>query len=105
MVDACDFGFELFSQLYKSRPLGFISGSKRRAQMIECQVNVVERISNLVSDCCCEPAVNRALLRLMQLQLELARASELRSHFIKGARERSHLVEAVCRHLFIRVST
>src|ERR1043165_3667480 len=73
--------------------------------MIERQVDVVERITNLVSDGCCKPADDRAFFSLMKLHFEFARAAELRSHLIKGAGECSHLVEPVCGHLYLEVAT
>ena len=73
--------------------------------MIEREVDVVERITNLVSDSCRQPADHRAFFCLMQLHFKLARAAELGSHFIKGAGECSHLIEPVCWYLHIKIAT
>src|SRR5215217_6013450 len=73
--------------------------------MIERQVNVVEWIANLVRDRCCEPSDNRAFLRLVQLRLELACASEFCSHLVERTGECAHLIESISRHLDVKITT
>src|SRR5690349_14109140 len=72
--------------------------------MIECQVDVIERVPNLVCDRSGEAADDRAFLRLVKLHLELARAGEFPCHFVEGRSERSHFIEAISRNLNVEVS-
>src|ERR1700741_473108 len=73
--------------------------------MIECEVDVVEWISNLVRDCCCKAADDGSFFGQMKLRFKLASAGELASHFIKRAGECSHLVEPRYWNLHVEVAT
>jgi hypothetical protein len=72
--------------------------------MIECQVDVVERVANLVGDGSGQPADDRAFLRLMKLHLELARTGQFSRHLIERRSERSHFVKTISRNLNVEVS-
>src|SRR5829696_863241 len=72
--------------------------------MIECQVDVIERVTNLMCDCRGEPSDHCAFLGLMKLSLELAGAREFRSHLVECGSECAHLVESIGGHLNIEVA-
>src|SRR5258705_13923886 len=73
--------------------------------MIEGQVDVVEWISNLVSDCRCEASDDGSFFGQMKLSFKLAGAAELAGHFIKGSSECSHLVKPGYWDLHVEVAT
>ncbi len=72
--------------------------------MIEREVDVVERVANLVCDCGGESSDYRAFLGLVQLTFEFARACEFRGHLVEGGSERAHLIESIGRHLHVEVT-
>jgi hypothetical protein len=82
-VDSGYFGLELIRKLHKGFALGSVAWSERRSQVIEREVDIVEGVSNLVSDGCGKSAHNCAFFCLMQLRLQLACATELSSHLVE----------------------
>src|SRR5829696_347790 len=72
--------------------------------MIERQVDVVERIPDLVCDGGSEPANDCAFFSLVKLSFKLASTAEFRSHLVEGRSECAHLIESISRHLDVEVS-
>src|SRR5690242_6803895 len=93
-IDARDFRFELIGKPHERRSLRLIGRSKRRTQVIQREVNVVQRITNLVRDRGGQTTNYSALLCLMELKLEFASASEFGGHLVERRCERAHLVPA-----------
>jgi len=103
-IDARDFRLELIGELNERRFLFRIGRRERRAEMIEREIDVVERVSNLVRDGGGEPSDDGAFLCLVQLRFQLARASEFRCHLVEGGRECAHLVAPFGLDLDVEVS-
>src|SRR5690242_9548893 len=72
--------------------------------MVQRQINVIERVANLVSNGGREPADDCAFLSLVKLCFELTRATEFRRHLVEGGGERSHFIDSIGRHLHIEVA-
>ena len=60
--------------------------------MIERQVDVIQRVSNLVRDGRREPADDDGFLSIVKLCLQLARAPKFHSHLIEQSGQLSHLI-------------
>ena len=103
-INARDFSLQLIGKPDEGRLFFGITRSERRSKVIKREVNVIERIANLMRDRRRKPSDHCAFLGLMKLSLELASAAEFRSHLVEGGGERTHLVESIGRHLNIEVA-
>src|SRR5262249_33879466 len=72
--------------------------------MIESEVYVVERISDLVCDCGGESANYSGFLSLMELRLQFSGATELAGHFIERRCQCPHLIRAIGQDLDLEVA-
>src|SRR5437870_12180078 len=61
-------------------------------QVVERQIYVVQRISNLVRNRRCQPSDDGRFFRLMQLILKRARALQLRGHIVEEFSQLSNLI-------------
>src|SRR5438270_10436884 len=95
-VDARDLGLELQRELLDERALLRVGGSERGAQVVEREVDVVERVAYLVRDGGGETAHDSRLLGLLDLRFEFAHAPKLRDHLVEGRGEKADLVASVC---------
>src|SRR5688572_18695591 len=91
-------------ELNERRFLLGIGGRERRPKMIEREIDVVERISDLVRDGGGEPSDDGAFLSLVQLRFQLARSSEFCRHLVEGSCKCAHLVATFARDLDVEVS-
>src|SRR5437899_2562561 len=63
--------------------------------MIERQIDVVKRVSDLVSDRRRQTAHDRGFLSFVQLRFQLVRTAELDGHFVEERGEFSHFVTSL----------
>src|SRR5215813_1197075 len=103
-VDSRDFRFQLIRETFKRFSSLRLIRSKARAQVIQREIDVVERVSYFMSDGRSEPPHHGGFFSLMQLRFQLSGPSQLRSHFIESFSERSHLIAAFRRHTYAEVS-
>ena len=64
--------------------------------MIESEIDVIERVANLMSNRCRESAYDRPLLSFMQLSFEFSSTRELRGHLVERGRKLPHFIATFC---------
>ena len=67
-IDSLHFCLELIRQTLESFALRLILRRERRAQVIQSEIDVVERVADFVGDCRCQPSDHRGFFNLMKLR-------------------------------------